>query len=167
MIKVGSSWNQATEYNLPYSWLLRAYTSLSENVNENITYNLYRDNELLASELTSLDYVDNDVEGEVCYKVEAMYDGSVIATSEEVCVEVSQPDMEDVIYPGLTNDYINIRAKDIVNVKIVGVTGAIVYNNDTNEQSFKIDVRSLRSGTYVVQVTTKTNVYTEKVVVAF
>ncbi len=167
MIKVGSSWNQATEYNLPYSWLLRAYTSSSENVNENITYNLYRDNELLASELTSLDYVDNDVEGKVCYKVEAMYDGSVIATSEEVCVEVSQPDMEDAIYPGLTNDFINIKAKDIVNVKIVGVTGAIVYNNDTNEQSFKIDVRNLRSGTYVVQVTTKTNVYTEKVVVAF
>ena len=74
---------------------------------------------------------------------------------------------EDVIYPGLTNDFINIKAKDIVNVKIVGVTGAIVYNNDTNEQSFKIDVRNLRSGTYVVQVTTKTNVYTEKVVVAF
>ena len=167
MIKVGSSWNQATEYNLLYSWLLRAYTSLSENVNENITYNLYRDNELLASELTSLDYVDNDVEGEVCYKVEAMYDGSVIATSEEVCVEVSQPDMEDAIYPGLTNDFINIKAKDVVNVKIVSVTGAIVYNNDTNEQSFKIDVRNLRSGTYVVQVTTKTDVYTEKVVVAF
>ncbi len=167
MIKVGSSWNQATEYNLPYSWLLRAYTSSSENVNENITYNLYRDNELLASELTSLDYVDNDVEGEVCYKVEAMYDGSVIATSEEVCVEVSQPDMEDAIYPGLTNDYINIRAKDIVNVKIVSMTGAVVYSLDTNEQEFRIDIRNLRSGTYVVHVTTTTASYAEKVVVAF
>ncbi|MBR6775945.1 MAG: T9SS type A sorting domain-containing protein [Bacteroidales bacterium] len=167
MIKVGSSWNQATEYNLPYSWLLRAYTSSSENVNENITYNLYRDNELLASELTSLDYVDNDVEGKVCYKVEAMYDGSVIATSEEVCIEVSQPDMEDAIYPGLTNDYINIRAKDIVNVKIVSMTGAVVYSLDTNEQEFRIDIRNLRSGTYVVHVTTTTASYAEKVVVAF
>lgn len=167
MIRAGSSWKPATEYNMPYSWLLRAYTSQKENINENMTYNVYRDNEIIASELTSFGYKDDKVSGNVCYKVEALIEGLSVTTSDDICVDVVQFDDEDAISPGLTNDFINIKAKDIVNVKIVSVTGAIVYNNDTNEQSFKIDVRSLRSGTYVVQVTTKTDVYTEKVVVAF
>ncbi|MBR3914669.1 MAG: T9SS type A sorting domain-containing protein [Bacteroidales bacterium] len=167
MIRAGSSWKPATEYNMPYSWLLRAYTSQKENINENMTYNVYRDNEIIASELTSFGYKDDKVSGNVCYKVEALIEGLSVTTSDDICVDVVQFDDEDAISPGLTNDFINIKAKDIVNVKIVSVTGAIVYNNDTNEQSFKIDVRNLRSGTYVVQVTTKTDVYTEKVVVAF
>lgn len=167
MIRAGSSWKPATEYNMPYSWLLRAYTSQKENVDENMTYNVYRDNEIIASELTSFGYKDDKVSGNVCYKVEALIEGLSVTTSDDICVDVVQFDDEDAISPGLTNDFINIKAKDIVNVKIVSVTGAIVYNNDTNEQSFKIDVRNLRSGTYVVQVTTKTDVYTEKVVVAF
>lgn len=166
MIKAGISWKPATEYNLPYSWLLRAYTSSSDNLSDALTYNVYRDNTMIASELTAPNYVDNDVEGKVCYKVEALCDGAIVATSEEVCVE-TQSDAGDAIYPGLTNDYINIRAKDIINVKIVSVTGAVVYNVDTDVQEFKIDIRNLRSGTYVVQVTTNTEIYTEKVVVAF
>lgn len=166
LIKAGANWVSAIEYGINYTWMLRAYTSSSENLNEDVTYNVYRNDKLIASELTSPNYIDNNADGEVCYKVEVLSDGSVILLSDEICLTVNESD-EDVIYPGLTNDFINIKAKDIVNVKIVGVTGAIVYNNDTNEQSFKIDVRNLRSGTYVVQVTTKTNVYTEKVVVAF
>ena len=167
MIKSGSTWKPATEYNLPYSWLIRAYTSSSDEMNDAMRYNIYRDNTMIASELTTPNYVDNNVEGKVCYKVEALCDSNVIATSEEVCVEVSQPEVEDAIYPGLTNDFINIRAKDILNVKIVSMTGAIVYNADTNDQEFKIDIRNLRSGAYIVQVTTSAKVYTEKVVVAF
>ena len=47
------------------------------------------------------------------------------------------------------------------------VTGAVVYNKNTNNQEVTIDVRNLRSGVYVVQVTTKTETFTEKVVVVF
>ena len=167
MIKSGSTWKPATEYNLPYSWLLRAYTSSSEELNDALTYNIYRDNAMIASELTEPSYVDNNVDGKVYYKVEAVCDSTVVVTSEEVCVDASQSSIEDVVYPGLTNDYINIRAKDVLNVKVISVTGAIVYSIDTSDQEFKIDIRNLRSGTYVVQVTTSTKVYTEKVVVAF
>lgn len=166
LIKAGASWTSASEYNLNYSWLLRAYTSSAEIINENVTYNVYRNDEIIASELTSPEYVDNNINGEVCYKVEAVIDGSVISVSDKICHSI-ETIPQDPISPKITSSHINIKAKDIINIKIVSVTGAVVYNNNTNNQEVTIDVRNLRSGVYVVQVTTKTETFTEKVVVVF
>ncbi len=166
LLKAGNQWRPASDYGLNYSWMIRAYTSTHENSSNDITYNIYRDNNIIASELSNNNYVDSNVSGEVCYKVEALSKGSIISESDEICVNTTgDSDMEDAIFPGFTHDYINIKAKDILNVKIISVTGAVVYDNDTNAQELKIDVRNLRSGTYVVHVTTKTETYTEKVVV--
>ena len=89
----------------------------------------------------------------------------MIASSEEICVA---PEPQGTrIFPNPTNDYIYINAKDVINVKIVNVLGETVFNQDTNNTSFKVDMRSFESGTYIIQITTKTEIIKEKIVLAF
>lgn len=170
LIKAGSIWKSAIEYKLNYSWLLSAYTSSSEGLNNDIRYNVYRDETLIASELDTLSFTDNNITEEVCYKVEATINGNVISSSEQVCVEPEHPNpasLPDGIFPNPTNDYIYVNMKDVVNVTIYNVLGATVFSQDANSQSFKIDMRNFESGTYIIQITTKTEIIKEKIVLAF
>lgn len=166
LIKVGTVWKSAVEYKLDYSWLLRAYTSASEDLSDNVRYIVCRGERVIADELDDLSYTDYDISEEECYQIIALLEGNMIASSEEICVAPEQP-QGDRIFPNPTNDYIYISAKDVVNVSIYNVLGAIVFNQDTNSQSFRIDMRNFESGTYIVQVTTKTDVIKEKIVLAF
>lgn len=171
LIKSGNSWNPATMYNLPYSWMLRAYVSPSEESNNDIKYNLYRDETLLVSEYVGMSFVDSKITEETCYKVEAFIDGNIISASDTICVRPlpTEPESEvftSGIYPNPTRDYINICFEDIENVKIVDAVGNIVMDRDTHNKSFKVDMRRFESGVYIVQVMTKSRVITEKLVLA-
>ena len=112
-------------------------------------------------------YTDNDAEGEVCYKVEALLDQKRISQSKTLCVEIAEPEgpKEDVIYPNPVREYLTISVSDIVNVKIFNITGAVVFSQDTSSKNFVIDMRPYESGTYILQLTTKSKVITEKIIV--
>lgn len=165
LIKIGANWKSAIEYKLNYSWLLKAYTSASEELSNNVRYNICRGQRVIADELNTLSYTDHDISEEECYKIIALLEGNMIASSEEICVA---PEPQGTrIFPNPTNDYIYINAKDVINVKIVNVLGETVFNQDTNNTSFKVDMRSFESGTYIIQITTKTEIIKEKIVLAF
>lgn len=161
LIKVGNKWVSATEYNMPYTWMLRAYTS--NNAMENVKYNIYRNDELLVSDLTKLTYSDNSAEGKVCYEVKAFLDEKLVSQSDTLCVEVESLGKAKV-YPNPVRNILTVKAKDVVNVKIISITGAVVYDEDTNDALCEINMNKFESGLYIVNITTKTEIITEKIV---
>lgn len=166
LVKVGNKWVPATEYNMPYTWMLRAYTT--EENETPMTYNLYKNEEMLTSGLSDLTYTDNEAEGDVCYKVEAVLNGKSISQSDTLCLSIAvEPDevKKDLIFPNPVKDYLTVIYEDVLNVKIINITGAVVFSQDTNSENFVIDMRPFESGTYILQLTTETKVITEKIIV--
>lgn len=165
LIRSGNNvWSPATTYGLNYSWLLRIKTDGSFN-NEMTTYNLFRDDELIASNLNTKSFIDQDIDSKTCYKIEAYYDSCFVVVSDEICVEpIPESSEKDMIFPIPTNDYLNINVADILNVKLFSITGAKVLDQDVSSDSFKIDMRRFRSGVYVIEIITKEETITEKVV---
>jgi hypothetical protein len=166
LVKVGNKWVPATEYNMPYTWMLRAYTT--EENETALTYNLYKNEEMLTSGLSDLTYTDNEAEGDVCYKVEAVLNGKSISQSDTLCLSIAvEPDevKKDLIFPNPVKDYLTVIYEDVLNVKIINITGAVVFSQDTNSENFVIDMRPFESGTYILQLTTETKVITEKIIV--
>ena len=122
---------------------------------------------MLASGLSEMTYTDNDAEGDVCYKVEALLGQKRISQSENICVEIAEPEgpKEDVVYPNPVKEYLTISVSDIMNVKIFNITGAVVFSQDTKSKNFVIDMRPFESGAYILQLTTGSKVITEKIIV--
>jgi hypothetical protein len=70
-----------------------------------------------------------------------------------------------LIFPNPVKDYLTVIYEDVLNVKIINITGAVVFSQDTNSENFVIDMRPFESGTYILQLTTETKVITEKIIV--
>ena len=167
LIKIGSSWVSATDYDMPYSWLLRAYTTAPQN--QEFTYNVYRQNEMIASGLTSNTYNDNiEITEETCYHVEAVYHDITVTKSNDACVGEDYNNKNNInktVFPNPVDDILYVEASNIKNITITSVKGDIVFNEDVTGNSFNIDVQHLENGVYVVNVTTETETITEKIVV--
>ena len=167
LIKIGSSWVSATDYDMPYSWLLRAYTTAPQN--QEFTYNVYRQNEMIASGLTSNTYNDNiEITEEICYHVEAVYHDITVTKSNDACVGEdynNNNNIDKTVFPNPVDDILYVEASNIKNITITSVKGDIVFNEDVTGNSFNIDVQHLENGVYVVNVTTETETITEKIVV--
>ena len=84
--------------------------------------------------------------------------------SEEICVEPIAEDEGDKIFPIPTNDYLNIKYDNILNVKLFNITGAVVFDQDVSGDAYKIDMRRFMSGVYVVEIITAEEIITEKVI---
>jgi hypothetical protein len=65
------------------------------------------------------------------------------------------------IYPNPANNKITIDATDVVDVKLFDVLGKQVTSTKTND----VDVSNLTNGVYFIQVQTKQNMYSQKIIV--
>lgn len=169
MIKKGTNWESATEHNMPYSWLLRAYTTAPDNYE--LTYNVYRNNEVVASELTTTTFTDvvNSID-KTCYNVQAIYNGNAIIRSNNVCFNNTDGFDENYykkidIYPNPVRDILHIDIENIRNITLMSITGNIVCNEDVNSDNYELDVQHLNNGIYILKVSTSTETITEKIVV--
>ena len=68
-----------------------------------------------------------------------------------------------MICPNPVKDYLTIKAKDIINIKIFSATGAMLLNEDMKDETFTIDMKVFRSGTYIIHITTKDEVIIDKI----
>ena len=165
LIRSGNSWMSATKFDIPYTWLLRAYTSSSQD--KELTYNIYRQEEMIASGVKENSYNDDAVTEGVYYKVEALYRNIIVAQSNELYPNKKKDnDMNtsNSIYPNPAKDILHIKASDIRNITIVSTTGDIVFCQDMKGNEFNIDIRHLNSGVYIVRVSTDKEMITEKIV---
>jgi len=71
------------------------------------------------------------------------------------------------VYPNPANGelFISSENKLIYQIQIIDLTGKVVCNRNTSDQTETIDLKGFNSGLYLVQVFTADGVYTEKVIV--
>lgn len=162
LIKNGNQWKPASEFNMPYSWLVRAYTIANSGANDNVSYNIFRNDELIASDIKSTNYEDKGVSGDLCYRLEILYNKLSVCVTDDVCLNVSASN--DMIFPNPTRDFVNINITDASNVRIYNVLGELILEKSLDSKMSRIDLRQYESGVYVIQVTAKGKVITEKIV---
>lgn len=166
LVKAGASWKSGSDYDMDYSWLVRLHIKSTEDFTNKLSYNIYRQNELIASDLKSMTYTDNDIiGGDICYSISAVYNNAIVAHSDDICLTIASKDKPAKIYPNPTADYIEINAENIRNIKIFSVLGNILLDEDISSNRTSIDMRKYGNGIYIVEVITDSEIITEKIIV--
>ncbi len=167
LIKVSSSYKSASDYGMNYSWLIRLHIEQADNFTNNLSYNIYRQDELIASKLKSTTYVDEKpIIGDICYNVEVLYNNASILNSNDLCLTIiPEVDKSPKLYPNPTNNYVKINDNNIRNVKIYSVMGSILFEENTNCNELEIDMRKFGNGLYLIQVATESETKVHKVIV--
>ena len=69
------------------------------------------------------------------------------------------------VFPNPTQDFVTVKADNIRNVKIFSVLGSLIFEEDVNSDEVKFDMMKYGKGVYVLQITTETETFADKVVV--
>lgn len=174
LIKSGNSWKSAIDYNINYSWMIRAHFIMDNDNADELSYNLYCQDSLIASNLKSTSYIDKRdfTEDELCYNVEVLHHDRAIAYSENICISAKDGNcFENInfkhinIFPNPTTDFVNIVAENLRNVRIISTTGNVIFEQNLNSNSLKIDMGKYGCGLYLIQITTDKESKIHKVVV--
>ena len=164
LIKSGSIWKPATQFNMNYSWLLRAYTSPLDNTN--IAYNLYwgpedgGENEMVLGygdfTETQANHITND---NLRYCVTALWDGRETEFSLPVflgpTVGIEEPLMANtsvVVFPNPVKSQLTIQGKALRHVRLISLTGATVFESQTQGESLVIGMDDLPQGLYLLRI---------------
>jgi hypothetical protein len=176
LIKSGVSWKSACNYDINYSWLIRLHIEQDENFVNNLSYNVYKENELVASNIKSTTYTDpeeKNIGDTVCYNISVIYNNANIIHSDDICIDTtSNTDsyLENEydnprLYPNPTKNYVTISDNNnIESVKIYSITGAMLYEKITKGNKIEIDMSIFEQGIYLIQVTTEAETKTYKLI---
>jgi len=71
-----------------------------------------------------------------------------------------------IIYPNPARDIITIETDriDLFTVRITSLNGQLIYSNEMEGNSHKINLSSFQKGTYLITIRSKDNVTTEKII---
>lgn len=150
LLKSGASWKPLSQFDMDYSWMLRAYTDVPDEFSNDMSYNIYRNGEVIATEVKSTSYTDDNLKwDQYCYTVAAVLNDCEYEHSNEVCgyagaKEVTEND--SFIYPNPAEDILNF-SDEVEHYKIYDVTGKEVFSS--NEKT--LAVKDWASGVYLVK----------------
>lgn len=145
--------------------------NIPRSVNELEGYNVYRNSVKINSEMVVGEaYTDLDLPiGSFEYYVTAVYTGGESDPSNIVTViitdfeELEQYDVE--VYPNPARDFLNVKAENITNIRIVNMVGQIVVNQEMNVNHAQINVNDLQTGVYFIKINTRKGSVTRKIMV--
>ena len=126
------------------------------------SYNVYRDDELIASGLTYSTFADYDAVSQHPYRYTvtgntAFYESS---PSNEVYVDWTTGMAENTnqsiaVYPNPTEDRITIEGEGIRQVRVFNMMGQEIENQIVDKTSFSIDLSAQPTGCYFIEVVTE------------
>lgn len=124
-------------------------------------YNIYRDQALIANNVSGTTFVDQDApSGMVCYYVKSVCsNGSESAKSIPVCATISSIDeiSNNInIYPNPVKDIVTIEGEAITNVIIFNLTGQKIADFSTAQtDKIEIPTHHYQNGLYILRITTQ------------
>lgn len=150
LLKSGASWKPLSQFDMDYSWMLRAYTDVPDEFLNDMSYNIYRNGEVIATEVKSTSYTDNNLKwDQYCYTVTTVLNGCEYEHSNEVCGHAGAKDVtenDSFIYPNPAEDILNF-SDGVERYMIYDVTGKEVVSS--NEKT--LSVKDWASGVYLVK----------------
>ncbi len=138
------------------------------------SYNVYRNNELIASNITDTDYIDefDFIEGEdYCYTIETIcVSGSTSEISEEACVtfssNINDSNNNFDIYPNPANNVVKISGQNIHKVIVYNTISEKVVEQIIDDNIATIDLTNIPSGAYILKVIDiNNNITTNKLII--
>jgi NADH/NAD ratio-sensing transcriptional regulator Rex len=141
---------------------------------EFLSYNVYRDGELIATDVMENTYVDEvGVPGLVCYTVTAVYEFcGESAHSNEACVDlgvgINELENSIAVYPNPATDFVMVEStQDIRSIEITNYMGQVVNSVKAVENTqYRINTSELSAGVYFVEVETAAGIEKVRVVIS-
>ena len=121
-----------------------------------IAYNLYRDDELIAENLTETSYKDTAmaIDAEHCYTVQSIFEKGVSDKSDAACANyftgLIENDGKVNIYPNPTSDKVTIECVGMTLVEVYSAEGKLVERIKVEGDSYQLD--GLERGVYTVRI---------------
>ena len=125
-------------------------------VEDAVAYNLYRDNNLIAENLTDTIFTDTEmaINAQHCYVVASVFEQGVSDLSEATCVNyymgLDENDGKVSIYPNPTSDRIIIQCVGMKRIEVYSTEGRLVRSLEVKGDACQID--GLESGMYLVRI---------------
>ena len=121
-----------------------------------ISYNLYRDDELIAENATSTSFTDTEmaIDAQHCYAVASVFEKGVSDKAEAVCVNyftgLDENDGKVSIFPNPTYDKVTIECVGMNWVEIYSVEGKLVKRIKVDNDTCQVD--GLDNGIYTFHI---------------
>ena len=135
-----------------------------------LSYNVYRDNEFIANVNENNYSVNNlDYYTEYCFSVTAVRNEQESEKSEEVCIKTLGEGIEEItssyqLYPNPAKDKLYITTNDyeyVEEISIYNLSGVLIYKEiDFNNKS--VDVSNMVSGVYFIKIKTENEAFIQK-----
>ena len=119
-------------------------------------YNLYRDNELIADNLTVTTYNDTEmaIDAQHCYAVQSVFEKGVSDMGEAACANyfhgLGENDGKLSIYPNPTSDKVNIECQGMSLIEVYNVEGKLVQRIQVEGDAYQLD--GLDNGIYTLRI---------------
>ena len=134
-------------------------------------YEVYRNGELLADNLTDAYYLDATAQQnqQYCYTVVGKNDLLTSNPSNRACVDwttlgVQAQESEASLYPMPAKEQVTVSAEGLMQVSIMTMTGQMVLQQHATADQMTLSLKSLSKGTYLVVLETEKGCLTEKLV---
>ena len=143
-------------------------TTVWNPVDGAIGYNLYRNGELIAENLTETTYNDTEMilNAQHCYAVASVFEKGVSDKSDGACANYfsgfSENDNKVSIYPNPTSDRVTIKCPGMTLIEVYTIEGKLVEHIKVEGDNYQFD--GLESGVYTLRIYFGDEVVTRKVV---
>jgi subtilisin family serine protease len=133
-----------------------------------IAYNLYRDDELIAENLTETTYNDTEMalNAKHCYAVASVFEKGVSDKSEAACANyfsgLGENDGKVNIYPNPTSDKVTVKCAGMSLIEVYSAEGKLVQHINVEGDTCQLD--GLERGVYMLRIHQGGEVVTRKVV---
>ena len=121
-----------------------------------IAYNIYRDGERIAENLTGTNYNDTEmaINAQHCYAVASVFEKGVSDKSSEVCANyyagVGENDSKVSIFPNPASDQVTIECIGMTLIEVYSVEGKLVQRIQPEGDTYQLI--GLESGVYMLRI---------------
>ena len=127
------------------------------------SFNVYRDDELIASNISELTYTDADAEiGDYIYKVTTVYIDceSDPASTSIIILGIEGYKNNFIVYPNPAKDYINIKGNDMKIITLYNSIGQKLnsVNMTNSDTEYRINTQNYPTGIYFVEIMQSNNI---------
>jgi len=133
-----------------------------------IAYNLFRDGELIAENLTGLSYNDTEmaINAQHCYAVQSVFEKGVSDKSAEVCANyfagIGEDDSKVSIFPNPTSDEVTIECIGMTLIEVYSLEGKLVQRIQPEGDTYQLV--GLESGVYTLRIRKGDETFVRRVV---